>query len=235
VKIQFILSQLRHRPGRALALGAAILAASAAFVVLVAVVNTSGVELRGTVKNHFRAAYDVLVRPKGSTTAFERRERLVRDNHLSGIFGGISLEQYERIKALPGVEVAAPIANIGYALLQGDIPVSIQRFVNRDPLQLYRVRFEWLAHGGASSYPGGEAYVYYDRIHRFTAVRRGDFPGSPQEIVPGRGPVEVCGGLVPPTHEEANPFATGLALFCFSSRTPNVNRNNFFAHAAAAP
>jgi putative ABC transport system permease protein len=216
VKIRFVISQLRHRPGRALALGPAILAGSVAFVVLVAIVKTSGVELRGTVKSHFRATYDVLVRPKGSTTELERRERLVQDNYLSGIFGGISLGQYERIKALSGVQVAAPIANIGYVLPFGSIPVSIQRFVNREPVQLYRVRFQWLAHGSTSSYPGGEAYVYYNRVHRFLVGGGGKIRGLAEEIVPRRGPLSVCGGTA--------------ALYCFSSRSPRVNRSNFLRH-----
>ena len=46
----------------------------------------------------------------------ERREGLVRDDYLSGIFGGITMAQYHRIARLPGVQVAAPIAMIGYVL-----------------------------------------------------------------------------------------------------------------------
>jgi putative ABC transport system permease protein len=227
VKTRFVASQLRHRPGRALTLGIAIFAASASFIVLAAAGKTSGLEVHGAVKSNFRPAYDVLVRPHGSATSLERDEHLVRDNYLSGIFGGITLEQYERIKALSGVEVAAPIANVGYILPVGDIPVSIGRFVSRDPVQLYRVRFEWLAHAGTSSYPAGEAYVYYNRVHRFTAFPAGDSPGAPEEIVPGRGPQQVCGGFVDSTPQTANPFAPSHELFCFSSRTPRINRNNF--------
>ena len=68
----------------------------------------------GTVAANFRSAYDILVRPKGSATDLEREQGVVRPNFLSGQFGGITMKQYEQIKAISGVEVAAPIAMIGY-------------------------------------------------------------------------------------------------------------------------
>jgi len=54
---------------------------------------------------------------------------LVRDNFLSGIFGGISVKQYHEIKTLPGVDVAAPIANLGYVLLSATATVPLGRAI----------------------------------------------------------------------------------------------------------
>src|SRR5919202_1533608 len=230
---RFVLSQLRHRPGRMLALGVAILAASASFVLLAAAAKTSGLRVTGSVKSNFRPAYDVLVRPRRSSTPLERADRLVRDNYLSGIFGGISLKQYREIKATPGVEVAAPIANVGYVLPWGEIPISIRRFLDRDPVQLYRLRLEWVAHNGSSVYPTGNLYVYYNRLHRFVAEPVGDYPGSPKEVVPGLGPLDVCGGFSASIRHVASPFNSPDRLFCFSARTPQVNRNNFWNDHAA--
>ncbi len=62
----------------------------------------------------WRTSYDILVRPAGARSPIEEKYGLVEANHLSGIWGGITFEQYEAIRAIPGVEVAAPIAMIGY-------------------------------------------------------------------------------------------------------------------------
>lgn len=57
--------------------------------------------------------YDILVRPAGSRSELERSAGLLEANHLNTLGGGISFAQVEAIAALPGVEVAAPIANLG--------------------------------------------------------------------------------------------------------------------------
>jgi putative ABC transport system permease protein len=229
---RFVVSQLRHRPSRVLALGVAMLAAGVSFVLLAAAARTSGLKVSGSVRSNFRPAYDILVRPRGSKTRLERERGLVRDNYLSGIFGGISMAQWRKVESLPGVDVAAPIANIGYVLFQGTIPISIQRFVDRDPYQLYRLRLAWIADHGASVYPSATDFVYYNRVHAFTSMRAGESPGAPQEIVPGTGPTKVCQGLYDTLPLEASsPFrlASNQDITCFSTRTPRVNRNNFYA------
>src|SRR4051794_19106153 len=104
---------VRH-PGRAPAMVAAIVVTSVSFSLLTASVATAQLAVRGTVAENFRNAYDILVRPAGSRTPLENDQRLVRQNYLSGIFGGITMKQYQAIKAMSGVEVAAPIAMLGY-------------------------------------------------------------------------------------------------------------------------
>jgi hypothetical protein len=63
---------------------------------------------------YWRTTYDILVRPSGFRSPIEEKYGLVEANYLSGINGGITITQYETIKAIPGVEVAAPIAMLGY-------------------------------------------------------------------------------------------------------------------------
>jgi len=63
---------------------------------------------------YWRTTYDILVRPVGARSPIEEKYGLVEANHLSGIWGGITFEQYETIRSIPGVEVAAPIAMLGY-------------------------------------------------------------------------------------------------------------------------
>lgn len=110
---KFLLSQLRHRRSRTVTLGAGILVAAVSFTLLTAAVNTGGLQIRGTITRNFRASYDILVRPPDSYTPLEKSQGLVAANFASGIFGGITMKQWHEILQIPGVDVAAPIANLG--------------------------------------------------------------------------------------------------------------------------
>lgn len=65
----------------------------------------------------FSPAYDLLVRPRGARTALENKTRTVQPDFLSGIYGGITMAQYHQVHQVPGVQVAALIAMVGYAQL----------------------------------------------------------------------------------------------------------------------
>ena len=78
---------------------------------------------------------------------------MVRDNYLSGLFGGISLAQYEEVRGIPGVQVAAPVANIGYVIPSATTALTINSVLNRDPSQLYRIVFTIVTQNGLSRYP----------------------------------------------------------------------------------
>ena len=170
------------------------------------------------------------MRPKGSFTPLERSDGLVRDNYLSGIYGGITLRQYATIRRIPGVEVAAPIASLGYVMPFGEIPISIANDLDRSSVELYRLRLTWLANG--SRYPGGDLYVYYARGHAFT--RRLELepggrrvPGQLEEAVPGQGRVPVCSGFQPPTGYGPFDLRQVTSLACFSARSPRLAKVNF--------
>ncbi len=107
-------SQLRHRGGRTVALGLAILVASLGFTVLTASSDASRLETVGTVKAHARTVYDILVRPQGARSAAETSQGLVAPGLLTSSTGGISVAQWHTIQHVPGVAVAAPIAVLGY-------------------------------------------------------------------------------------------------------------------------
>ncbi len=110
-------SQLRFRTTRAIALLIGLLLATTAFTVLTAASRTAQLRTVGTVTAHFTPAYDILVRPRGSRTGLETQTGTVQPNFLSGIYGGITMAQYHQIAQIPGVQVAAPIAMVGYSLL----------------------------------------------------------------------------------------------------------------------
>jgi putative ABC transport system permease protein len=221
----FILSQLRFRRGRVVALGLGILVASSSFTLLTAAVQTSALDVRGEVGRGFRPAYDILVRPADSFSLLERERGLVSNNYLSGIFGGITFQQWQTILHLPGIEAAAPIANLGYVLPFGSVNIPINRYLTTDAVQLYRIRLTWEANG-ASRYPGQTLYVYYTRRHRFVVRHR-----IPVEVVPGRGLVGVCDGF---RHgDQRSPFASGDAassLQCFSSKSSGLVARYFWPY-----
>ena len=58
------------------------------------------------------SSYDIVVRPPGSRSVTEDL-KLLEPNYMSGLDGGITRKQYETIKQITDVEVAAPIAMIG--------------------------------------------------------------------------------------------------------------------------
>lgn len=229
--MRLVLQELRHRPVRTAALASGILVAAVSFVLLASAAKTSELRVRGAVSRNFRGAYDVLVRPKGSFTSLERSDGLVRDNYLSGIYGGITRRQYATIRRIPGVEVAAPIASLGYVMPFGEIPISIANDLDRSPVQLYRLRLTWLANGG-SRYPGGDLYVYYTRGHAFTRRLKLEpggrrVPGRLEEVVSGQGRVPVCSGFQPPTGYGPFDLRQVTSLSCFSARSPRLAKVNF--------
>ena len=63
-------------------------------------------------QKRWESSYHLVVRPEGSRSVTEDLN-LLEPNYLSGMEGGISLEQYEKIKKIQNVDIAAPIAMIG--------------------------------------------------------------------------------------------------------------------------
>lgn len=107
-----------------------------------AMLHTVEVTSTAEVSEHWRGKYDILVRPDSSVTEVERETQLVEGNYLGTAYGGITDEQYALIKSIHDVEVAAPVATVGYFLnTTGAI------FVNLDPGEvntLYRFTISWL-------------------------------------------------------------------------------------------
>ncbi len=68
-------SQVRFRPARTLALIVGVLVAATAFTVLTAASRTAQARTVGKVSANFAPAYDILVRPRGSRTGVESRDR----------------------------------------------------------------------------------------------------------------------------------------------------------------
>ena len=182
-----VLGELLHRRSRTLALLAGILVATAAFTVLTGTSRTQRLEARGTVAKSFRGDYDVLVRPRGSRDEAERASGQVQPNFLSGTFGGISVAQWRGIQRTPGVEIAAPIANIGYLLPTATVAVDVSQAAGARGRALLRARIAWRSDRGLTRVRDAADYVYVTphRLRKEPLDERVNGPYG--AIVPARG------------------------------------------------
>jgi putative ABC transport system permease protein len=210
-------SQLRFRAARSVALLAGMLIAATAFTVLTAASQTSQLRTVGTVTAHFQPAYDILVRPRGARTRLETSTGTVQPNFLSGIYGGISLAQYRAIQRIPGVQVAAPIAMVGYTLIGAGVVVPLPATAAAaSGRQLYRYATTWVSNDGTTRIAQPPSYLYLtpDRIGL-------DSSGDTYEDLPGGLRVTVC-----PQSDSvaANPFgaAAQSSGWCWSKADGNA-------------
>ncbi|WP_051359524.1 ABC transporter permease [Paucisalibacillus globulus] len=112
--IRFIWQNWWRRKERFILLIIGAFIVSAGLTYLIGLSESNKGTIVDNLQQRWSASYDIVVRPEGTRSVTEER-KLLEPNYLSGLSGGISLEQYETIKAIPGIEVAAPIAMIGYA------------------------------------------------------------------------------------------------------------------------
>jgi hypothetical protein len=215
---RYLWGRLRHQVGRTVALMLGILVATASFVVLTGAARTTQLRTVGAVGHNYRSAYDILVRPKGSTTQLEHSRGLVRPNYLSGIFGGISLRQYRIIEHLPGVEVAAPIAMIGYLVPRVRITLDTPSALGSAPRLLYRVDNTWVFDRGLSRAQDASGFVYVTRSLLTTPLVIGPTGIITSETIGARH-VPVCqyAGL----QQGSGPYAVSVRTFvgCSSPAT----------------
>ncbi|HTJ34548.1 MAG TPA: FtsX-like permease family protein [Dactylosporangium sp.] len=159
--IPFIWAHLRGRAARSVALLLGVLTATTGFTVLTGATDTARLEVTGEVDRTATAAYQVLVRPKGVRTQLENDRQKVRPNSLSGIYGGISPAQVATIAGLDGVDVAAPIAMVGYANTEATKILDITDLVDRSlDRQVIRIDRRFFADRGLSAADGRPFYVY---------------------------------------------------------------------------
>lgn len=130
--LTLIIHDLRSRRERVILVVASATMIAAAFALFVSASSATTLTTDQSLSKYWRTTYDILVRAPASVTDIEQQYSLVRANHLSGMAGGITLAQWEQIKSIPGVEVAAPIAMLGYLPrnpvligIQDDLPMGI--------------------------------------------------------------------------------------------------------------
>jgi putative ABC transport system permease protein len=204
-------SQLRFGAVRTVALLAGMLVAATAFTVLTAASRTSQLRTTGTVSAHFRAAYDILVRPRGAQSQLEARTGTVQPNFLSGLYGGITMADYHQIQRVPGVGVAAPVAMVGYSLPVQSVTVPLPASALSGPgRQLFRYDTTWVSAGGTTRIRQPASYVYRTP----SPLSMDNATGASYETQRGAR-VEVC----PPPGRASSPFSPAVQAqtWCWSS------------------
>jgi putative ABC transport system permease protein len=203
-------SQVRFRLARTLALVAGVLVAATGFTVLTAASQTAQLRTVGTVSANYRPAYDILVRPRGARTTQENKTGTVQPDFLAGIYGGITMAQYHQIQQVPGVQVAAPIAMVGYTQLQANVFVPVPAAaLAGSGRQLYRISTTWVSGNGASHVAQPPSYVY--------VTPRPVTPPNGNPVTDGTGPGCMLGNGNP-WPPGTNPFGTAAQSYtrCWS-------------------
>ncbi|MFL5626239.1 MAG: hypothetical protein ACJ788_11665, partial [Ktedonobacteraceae bacterium] len=107
----YVFFMLRRQPGKSALASSGFLLAACALILLSATTQTTVVQANQIISQSWRSSYDLVVLPP---QAHMPSKQTIPADLLEGYDGGISIQQYQQIKNLPGIEVAAPIAYIGY-------------------------------------------------------------------------------------------------------------------------
>ncbi|MFX3674876.1 MAG: FtsX-like permease family protein [Paenisporosarcina sp.] len=110
--LKFIWNSWWRNKERFILLLVGVLILSTGLSYLIGITQANNGTVVDELQKRWKASYHLVVRPQGSRSVTEELN-LLEPNYLSGMEGGITLEQYEQIKQIENVEIAAPIAMIG--------------------------------------------------------------------------------------------------------------------------
>ncbi len=197
-----LLARLRVNWLRVTALILGVAAATTAFIVLTGQVAEQRLELRGRVSAQGSPSYDILVRPANSRTDLEKSQGLVRANFLSGQFGGITLRQWRDIQQLDGVQVAAPVAMVGYVLQKVTIPIDVTDQLSSAEPELFTATVRRLTARGQSEFHQPAISYSYVTPQRVTLGGGPDDPSTNGVSITGPDgrPRLVCPTRLPTAH-----------------------------------
>lgn len=110
--LRFIWQNWWRRKERFILLLIGALIISVGLTYLVGLSETNEATVVDELQQRWSSSYDIVVRSEGTRSSIEN-EKLLDPNFLSGIYGGIRMSEYEAIKEIADVDIAAPIAMIG--------------------------------------------------------------------------------------------------------------------------
>jgi len=111
--LRFVLNHWRRQRFKFILKLVGALIISAGLSLMFNLTDSSQGTVEQTLQKKWSSAYDIVVRPKGSQMSTESSD-LLEPNYLNGINGGISFKQYEAIKQMKEIDIAAPVAVMGY-------------------------------------------------------------------------------------------------------------------------
>jgi hypothetical protein len=112
---------------------------------------------------------------------------------MSGIYGGITMKQYRQIGHITGVQVAAPVALVGYSLPLADVPVRLPAAaLTGHGRELLRLSTTWVSAGGLSQVRQPPSFVYLTPNRLAASNYSGGSSAQAVELLPGGGRVPVC-------------------------------------------
>ena len=77
-------------------------------------IQNAQTETEKNITHYARGTYDILIRPAGSMTPIEEKRGIVHENYIGFGEGGITLDEWRSILNRDDVEIAAPVASLGY-------------------------------------------------------------------------------------------------------------------------
>lgn len=138
---------------------AGLLTSILGFILLASTSQTAAATLRGDAEKQWPSPFDLLVRPTAALTSLEKSQGLIRPNYLSGLVGGITSDQLGLIRHIPGVEVAAPIAVVGFVNWPAGTTLDLQSQVAGHLISVFRISQSAVGDAGLSHFPTTTRYL----------------------------------------------------------------------------
>ncbi|MGE6260256.1 hypothetical protein ACQKCU_20635 [Heyndrickxia sporothermodurans] len=221
-----------------------------AFIVILIIMPLSSVSLQNAhtqvqtdITYYSRGTYDLLVRPQGIENELEKELGIVPENYLGFGNGGITLKQWQSIKSRKDIEIAAPVASLGYFTgVRTNIGIT-------PPRQSTRYLMQFKTSDGVNRYPIGKELACFllkspNKINGFSMKF--------EELMNDESLINECTTsaamfLLPPTYHllvgidpNEEKALTGITFDDIDEDNPSsgwgtLARNDFFPDAQTVP
>jgi len=153
---QLLFSTLRWQRGNTLLAGGGFFLAACTLILLTATTQGTVIRANQIISQNWRPTYDLEVLPAQAQIP---QGKSIPADFIAGNGGGISMQQYQQIQQLAGVEVAAPVAYLGYV----QIPSPEMGFApDRLPDGYYQADWTLTASNGKQTFVEQHQSFIYD-------------------------------------------------------------------------
>ncbi|WP_047982328.1 FtsX-like permease family protein [Ornithinibacillus contaminans] len=128
-------------------------------------ITTMHSDIHADIAENSRGSYDLLVRSPVAISTIEKKLNIVPENYLGGGKGGISLAQWQKIKGRDDIEIAAPVASLGYFT---GLNTTLGVLPSPDKASSYQVEY--------STTDGVNDYVYNTYEQLYLETNNDDYP-----------------------------------------------------------